>query len=307
LQISDCGLVDSKFVQRSMMDLEFTEEQIERYSRHIILQEIGGVGQQKLLRSSVFVVGAGGLGSPVLLYLAAAGVGKLGVADSDRVELSNLHRQIVHTEADIGRSKVLSAAEAIKRINSDCQVQVIDERLTAANIRDAVKGYDVVLDGSDNFPTRFLIADCCWFERIPLVSAAVVRFEGQLFTVLPGQGNPCYRCIVPEPPPADLVPTCRAAGVMGAVVGVMGTLQATEAIKVLLGIGEPMSHRMLLYDALTCEFRTVKRPTDPACPLCGPNATITELVQYDQAACCGPTSEPAVGEGKCCETDTCCT
>jgi len=264
-----------------MSALGLTEEQVVRYSRHIILPEVGGAGQRKLLDSSAFVVGAGGLGSPALLYLAAAGVGRLGVADSDSVELSNLQRQIIHETADLGRSKVVSADKAVRAINPECTVQTFPERLTAANIRQVLGGYDVVLDGSDNFPTRFLVADCCWLEGIPLVSAAVLRFEGQLMSVLPGKGNPCYRCLLPGPPPPGLVPACQEGGVLGAVAGVMGTVQAVEALKVLLGIGAQMSHCMLMYDALACRFWTLKRVSDPACPLCGPARKITEPVQYD--------------------------
>ena len=264
-----------------MSSFQFTEEQIERYSRHILLPEVGGEGQKKLINSSAFVVGAGGLGSPALLYLAAAGVGKLGIVDADTVDLSNLQRQIAHGTSDVGRSKVLSAAEAIREINPECEVQVFSERLSIENVRQMVRGYDVVLDGSDNFPTRFLVADCCRFENIPLVSAAVLRFEGQLMTVLPGKGNPCYRCLFPEPPPPGLVPSCQEAGVLGAVVGVMGTLQTVEALKILLGIGDTMSHRFLLYDALEFSFTTMKRAPDPECPLCGDNPSITGLVEYD--------------------------
>jgi adenylyltransferase/sulfurtransferase len=264
-----------------MSALRFTEEQIHRYSRHIILKEVGGAGQKKLLSSSALVVGAGGLGSPALLYLAAAGVGRLGVADGDVVELSNLQRQVIHKTEDIGKSKVLSAQEAIGNINPDCKVDVFPERLNTTNIRQAVRGYDVVLDGSDNFPTRFLVADCCRLQEIPLVSAAVLRFEGQLLTVLPGKGNPCYRCLISEPPPPGAIPTCQEAGILGAVVGVMGTLQAAEAIKFLLGIGTTMSHRLLIYDALACEFTPVERALDPRCPLCGDNPTVTDLIDYE--------------------------
>ena len=264
-----------------MSGFEFTEEQIERYSRHILLPEVSGAGQQKLIESSAFVVGAGGLGSPALLYLAAAGVGKLGVADGDAVDLSNLQRQVVHGTSDLGTNKARSAEQTIRDINPDCDIQVFPERLTADNIRDTLRGYDVVLDGSDNFPTRFLVADCCWFERIPLISAAVLRFEGQLMTILPGSGNPCYRCHIPEPPPSGLVPSCQEAGVLGAVVGVMGSLQTAEALKLLMGIGDPMSHRLLLYDAFGCTFMQVARRPDPACPLCGTEPRITDLVEYD--------------------------
>ncbi len=264
-----------------MSHFNFTEEQIERYSRHILLPEVGGVGQGKLMNSSAFVVGAGGLGSPALLYLAAAGVGKLGIADGDVVDLSNLQRQIAHGTSDVGRSKVLSAEEAVKEINPECEVETFSQRLCIDNIRQIMSGYDVVLDGSDNFPTRFLVADCCRFENIPLVSAAVLRFEGQLMTVLPGKGNPCYRCLFPEPPPPGFIPSCQEAGVLGAVVGVMGTLQTVEALKVLLGVGDVMSHRFLLYDALEFSFATMKRACDPECPLCGENPSINHLIQYD--------------------------
>lgn len=262
-------------------DFGFTEEQIQRYSRHILLPEVGVEGQTKLLASSALVVGAGGLGSPALLYLAAAGVGRLGVADGDAVELSNLQRQIIHGTSDLGRSKVLSAEEKIREINPDCQVEVFPERLTAKNIPQVVRGHDVVLDGSDNFPTRFLVADCCWFEKIPLVSAAVLRFEGQLMSILPGEGNPCYRCFIPEPPPPGLVPSCQEAGILGAVAGVMGTLQTVEALKIVLDIGTSMSHHLVVYDATRCQFTTLERVADPACPLCGVTRTITDLAEYD--------------------------
>ena len=278
-----------------MGDVDFTEEQIERYSRHILLPEVGVEGQLAFGSARILVVGAGGLGSPALLYLAAAGVGRLGVADGDVVELSNLQRQIIHTTADLGRNKVVSAEETIRQINPDCRVQAYPERLTAENIRQVVREYDVVLDGCDNFPTRFLVSDCCRFEGIPLVSAAVLRFEGQLLTVLPGAGNPCYRCFLPEPPPPGLVPSCQQAGVLGVVVGVMGTLQAAEALKLVGGMGRPMSHELLLYDALTCRFRTVKRGLDPDCPLCGANQTITDLVEYDVSCAVDPDSPAGLG------------
>ena len=265
----------------------FTAEQIERYSRHILLPEMGGEGQRRLLNSSAFVVGAGGLGSPALLYLAAAGVGRIGIADYDIVELSNLQRQIVHGTGDLGRNKTLSAQEAVAEINPDCAVFTCAEHLRAPNIRQVLSGFDVVLDGSDNFPTRFLVADCCWLEGIPLVSAAVLQFEGQLLTVLPGEGKPCYRCYVPQPPPPGLVPSCREAGVLGAAVGVMGSLQAVEALKLLLGIGELLTDKLLVYDALEGTFSRLRRAAHPGCPLCGAPGSITELVEYDLS--CTPT------------------
>jgi len=274
-----------------MSSPEFTEEEIERYSRHILLHEVGGAGQRKLMDSSALAAGAGGLGSAALLYLAAAGVGRIGVVDSDVVELSNLQRQIIHRTSDVGRSKVASAEEKIGEINPQCRVEVFGERLNVNNIGGLVKGYDVVLDCSDNFPTRFLVADCCRFESVPLVSAAVVRFEGQLMTVLPGEGNPCYRCFIPEPPPVGLAASCQEAGVLGAAVGVMGTLQAVEALKVLMGIGDIMSHRFLAYDALACRFMMASRAPDPDCSLCGAEPTITGLVQYDVSCTTAPGPE----------------
>jgi adenylyltransferase/sulfurtransferase len=296
-----------------MADLGFTDDEVERYSRHILLPDVGGAGQRKLMDSSAFVVGAGGLGSPALLYLAAAGVGRIGLADADVFELSNLQRQIVHQTRDVGSPKVASAERAIRALNPDCKVEALGERLAAGNIRETIRSYDVVLDGSDNFPTRFLVADCCWFERVPLVSAAVLRFEGQLLTVLPGplsgpggagrkrpgEGNPCYRCFLPEPPPPGSIPSCQEAGVLGAVVGVMGTLQATEATKLLLGAGEQMGDRLLLYDALDCSFHSFARAKDPACPLCGEAPSITDLVEYSLS--CEPVAGRAGGaEASCC-------
>lgn len=270
-----------------MSAIDFTEEQIDRYSRHIILEDVGGAGQAKLLGSSVFVVGAGGLGSPSLLYLAAAGVGRIGFADSDAVELSNLQRQVIHGVSDIGKNKALSAEDAIRALNPDCRAEPLPERLAIDNVREIAKDYDLILDGSDNFPTRFLVADACWFEGKPLVTAAVLRFEGQLMTVAPGEDNPCYRCTYPEPPPADLTTSCREAGVLGTVVGVMGVLQATEALKTILGIGKGLSRRMLVYDALGAEFRTLGRRRDPECPLCGEKSSISTLAEVRQECCPG--------------------
>jgi len=264
-----------------MSGLEFTEGQVERYSRNILLSEIGGGGQKKLLGSNVFMVGAGGLGSPALLYLAAAGIGKIGVADGDDVELSNLQRQIIHRTPDVGKSKTVSAEAAIHKLNPDCEVEIYSNRLDMKNIREVIHGYNLVLDGSDNFPTRYMVADACWLEGIPLVSAASVRFQGQLMTLVPGDGNPCYRCIFPEPPPPGSVPSCQEAGVLGAVVGVMGTLQVVEAVKVLLGIGDILSHKLLIYDALNSRFMTVKRSLDPECPLCGLSRSITEPTELE--------------------------
>jgi len=257
--------------------MDFRDDQIHRYARHILLQEVGGIGQEKLLSAKVLVVGAGGLGSPVILYLAAAGVGTIGVVDDDAVDLSNLQRQIAHTTARVGTPKVTSAAEAVAAINSDVKLVPHHMRLNAANIMDVLAGYDVVVDGSDNFATRFLVNDACFFARKTLVSAAVLRFDGQLATFKPHAGGPCYRCIYPEAPPPGIVPSCSEAGILGAVAGVMGTLQATEVLKEILSVGQGMSGRLLIYDALTTAFRTVKVNPDPECVLCSSTATIKDL------------------------------
>ncbi len=259
------------------MDLDFTEDEIQRYSRHILLREVGGIGQARLRAARVLVIGAGGLGSPLMLYLAAAGVGTLGAIDDDVVDLSNLQRQIAHTTGRIGVAKVASAALAAKAINPGVTVEVYETRLTAFNALDLIGRYDIVCDGSDNFATRFLIADACALAKRTLVSAAVLRFDGQLSVFKPHRGGPCYRCLYAEAPPPGLVPSCSEAGVLGAVTGVMGTLQATEVLKEILEIGETLSGRVLIWDALDARFRTIKLRPDPACALCGPDATIHDL------------------------------
>ena len=233
--------------------MSFDESQIERYARHIILPEVGGQGQARLLDSKVLVVGAGGLGSPLLLYLAAAGVGTLGIIDDDRVSLSNLQRQVIHNSDALGTPKVESAERAIKAINPDVTVITLEERLTAENVMDLVSNYDLVADGSDNFATRFLINDACYLARKTLVSAAILRFDGQLstFKAHEGEGHPCYRCIFREPPPPGLIPSCAEGGILGAVAGSMGSLQSTEVLKELLGIGESLSGTLIIYDALS--------------------------------------------------------
>jgi len=263
------------------MDLTFTEDEIGRYSRHILLAEVGGIGQAKLRDASVLIVGAGGLGSPALLYLAAAGVGTVGIIDDDRVELSNLQRQVAHTTDRLGAPKVRSAAEAAQAINPGVRVETHETRLTAANALQLIGRYDLVLDGSDNFPTRFLVADASVLARRTLVSAAVLRFDGQLAVFKPHAGGPCYRCLHPAPPPPGLVPSCSEAGILGAVTGVMGSLQATEALKEILGIGETLAGRLLIWDALTARMRTIRLPRDPACPLCGEHPSITDLSAHE--------------------------
>ncbi|HXQ50235.1 MAG TPA: molybdopterin-synthase adenylyltransferase MoeB [Stellaceae bacterium] len=254
-----------------MADSVLTEAQFERYARHLILDEVGEDGQAKLMAARVLVVGAGGLGSPILLYLAAAGVGTLGIVDDDTVDLSNLQRQIVHPTSRIGVAKVESARRTLAEINPEIAVEPHRVRLDAANAEALVGAYDIVADGSDNFPTRYLLNDVCHKLAKPLVAAALSPFEGQLSTFKSylGKPHPCYRCLFREPPPPGAVPRCEEAGILGAVAGVIGTLQATEVLKELLGIGESLSGRLLIYDALRSDFHRVKLPRDPECPTCG--------------------------------------
>lgn len=261
--------------------IEFSDEQIERYSRHIILKEVGGKGQEKIARARVLVIGAGGLGSPVAYYLAAAGVGTLGIVDSDAVDLSNLQRQILHRTADVGRPKVQSALEKLAALNPDVTLVPHRERLTSANVLSVLDGYDIVVDGTDNFPARFLINDACVMSKKPLVHGGILRFEGQLTTILPGQG-PCYRCLFPEPPPPGFVPSCQEAGVLGAIAGVIGTLQATEALKLILGVGETLAGYLLTVNLLSMEFRRVRIPKNRECEICGEHPTIMELFDYPE-------------------------
>lgn len=262
--------------------MDFSEEQIQRYARHIILSEVGGTGQAKLIESRVLVVGAGGLGSPALMYLAAAGVGTIGVVDDDKVSLSNLQRQIVHTSDRVGEDKTESAAATLAAINPEVSVVRHTQRMNAGNVMDLIADYDVVADGSDNFETRFLLNDACHMGGKTLVSAAILRFDGQLSTFKSNEGgeNPCYRCIFPDAPPPGLIPSCAEGGVLGALAGTMGSMQATEVMKELLGIGESLSGTLLIYDGLATSFRKVKVRPDPACKLCGAQATITDLSSH---------------------------
>lgn len=265
--------------------MAFTNEQLERYSRHIILKEIGVKGQKKLLNGKVLIIGAGGLGAPAALYLAAAGVGTIGIVDADVVDLSNLQRQVIHTTPDLGKKKVESAAETMRAINPDITVNTYHEFVSAANIMDLIRDYDFILDGTDNFPAKFLINDACVMAGKPFSHAGIIRFRGQLTTVIPGQG-PCYRCIFKNPPPKDAVPTCKQAGVIGAMAGVIGCLQAMEAIKYLTGAGDLLVGYLLTYDALKMEFHKVKLPPrGKGCAVCSDTPTITELIDYEQAAC----------------------
>jgi adenylyltransferase/sulfurtransferase len=272
-----------------MHTMAFTDDQLHRYSRHLLLPEFSGRAQQALLDARALVIGAGGLGSAAIYYLAAAGVGHLTILDADTVELSNLQRQIIHTNADLGSPKAESAAAKVRALNPDVTVEPRVERFTVKNARELVATHDVVIDGSDNFETRYLSNDACFFERKPLCFAAVLRFEGQASTFFPGQPipsfsdekseilSPCYRCLFPEPPPAGLVPSCAEAGVLGVTVGQMGMVQAAEAIKIITGVGEPLVGRFQLFDGLNTTWRTIKLKRSPGCPLCGDTPTITKL------------------------------
>ena len=264
--------------------MAFTNEQLERYSRHIILQEVGVKGQKKLLNASVLIIGAGGLGAPAALYLAAAGVGTIGIVDADEVDLSNLQRQVIHTTNDVGKAKVKSAAETMEAINPDVTVKTYRTFVDSSNIMDLIKDYDFIIDGTDNFPAKFLINDACVRAEKPFSHAGIIRFKGQLMTYVPGEG-PCYRCVFKNPPPKDAVPTCKQAGVIGAMGGVIGSLQAMEAIKYIIGKGDLLTGKLLTYDALKMEFHTIKLPKDDHCAVCGDEPTITELIDYEQAEC----------------------
>jgi len=258
-----------------------SDEELNRYARHLVLREVGGVGQAKIRRARVLVVGAGGLGNPVALYLAAAGIGKLGLVDDDAVSLSNLQRQILFKTADIGRLKVEAGAQALKALNPGVEIEAHAVRLTAANVMDLLAGYDIVADGSDNFATRFLLNDACFFAKKTLVSAAVTEFEGQLATYKGhASGCPCYRCLFPEPPPPGTVANCSETGVLGAAAGVMGSLQGLEVLKEAAGLGTGLAGKILTYKALSTDFRIACLPKDPGCALCGTAPTITDLSRH---------------------------
>jgi molybdopterin/thiamine biosynthesis adenylyltransferase len=284
--------------------VSFTEDQVRRYARHIILPGIGGDGQQKLMDARVLVIGAGGLGSPASMYLAAAGVGTIGLVDFDEVELSNLQRQLLHDTSDVGRPKVDSGKERLDDINPNVEVVAHKTLLTSDNAFDILGDYDVIVDGTDNFPVRYLVNDATQMLGKPLVYGSIYQWEGQASVFLPGQEAPCYRCLFPEPPPPGTVPSCAEGGVFGVLPGIIGSVQAVEAIKLVLGVGEPLAGRLLIYDALSNEFTTVKLRWDPDCPVCGKHPTVTELIDYE--AFCGlapgqapPEAEhtPAAGQG----------
>jgi len=260
--------------------MKLTDAQIERYSRQLILPNIGGKGQEKILNAKVLVIGAGGLGSPVSLYLASAGVGKIGIVDSDKVELNNLQRQIVHSTDTVGTPKVESAKKRLNAINPEIEIISHNLRITSANIMEIIKDYDIVVDGSDNFPTRFLVNDACVLSKKPLSHGGIFRFDGQAITILPGE-SACYRCLFSEPPPPGLVPSCQEAGILGVVAGIIGTIQANEVLKYILGVGELLTGKLLVFNALDSSFRQVKVPKDPDCPVCGKNPTVTKLIDYE--------------------------
>jgi molybdopterin/thiamine biosynthesis adenylyltransferase len=260
------------------------DEQIERYSRHILLQDVGGAGQQKILNAKVLIIGAGGLGAPAALYLAAAGVGTLGIIDGDRVDLSNLQRQVIHFTPDVGKPKVQSAKEKINQLNPDVNVVTYEDVVHAGNILDIIKDYDFILDGTDNFSAKFLINDACVMAGKPYSHGGILRFDGQSMTVIPGE-TACYRCVFHSPPPKNAVPTCSQAGVLGAIAGMLGTIQATEVLKYIVGFGDLLTNRMLIFNAKTMAFRNAKFNRNPKCGVCGENPTVTSLIDYEQPVC----------------------
>ena len=262
---------------------DFTEEELLRYSRHILLKDVGVEGQEKIRNGKVLVVGAGGLGAPVALYLAAAGVGTIGIVDGDVVDLSNLQRQVIHFTGDVGLPKVESARDKMLAINPNVKVNTIREFLMSDNALDIIKDYDFIVDGTDNFPVKFLINDACVMAGKPFSHGGILRFEGQTFTHLPGTA--CYRCLFKSPPPANAVPTCSQAGVLGAIAGMLGTIQAAETLKYLTGVGELLTNKLLTFNAKTMDFRKINTRRQASCAICGDNPTITELIDYEQAVC----------------------
>jgi adenylyltransferase/sulfurtransferase len=270
--------------------MQLSNEEIRRYSRHLILPEVGLAGQKKICATSVLCIGAGGLGSPIAMYLAAAGIGKLGIVDFDTVDFSNLQRQILHTDADVGRPKAQSAKETIAGINPNCEVVIHNTRISSENAFELIAPYDIVVDGTDNFPTRYLTNDACVLLKKANVYGSIFRFEGQASVFAPHLGGPCYRCLYPEPPPPGMVPSCAEGGVLGVLPGIIGCIQATEILKLALGKGSSLVGRLMLFNALDMKFRELKLRRDPQCPLCGDSPTITKLIDYEQF--CGIQPEP---------------
>ena len=271
--------------------MELNNDEIRRYSRHLILPEVGLAGQKKIKAASVLCIGAGGLGSPIAMYLAAAGIGKIGIVDFDTVDFSNLQRQILHTDADVGRSKAESAKETIRGINPHCEVVLHNTRISSENALDLIRPYDIVVDGTDNFPTRYLTNDACVILKKPNVYGSIFRFEGQASVFAPHLGGPCYRCLYPEPPPPGMVPSCAEGGVLGVLPGIIGCIQATEILKLAIGKGNLLVGRLLLFNALDMKFRELKLRRDPACPVCGEHPTIKELIDYEVFCGIEPTKE----------------
>ena len=272
--------------------MELNNDEIRRYSRHLILPEVGLAGQKRIKATSVLCIGAGGLGSPIAMYLAAAGVGKIAIVDFDTVDYSNLQRQILHTDADVGRSKAESAKETIRGINPNCEVVIHNTRISSENALDLIQPYDIVVDGTDNFPTRYLTNDACVLLKKPNVYGSIFRFEGQASVFAPHLGGPCYRCLYPEPPPPGMVPSCAEGGVLGVLPGIVGCIQATEILKLALGKGNLLVGRLLLFNALDMKFRELKLRRDPACPVCGDHPTIKELIDYETFCGIVPEAEP---------------
>jgi molybdopterin/thiamine biosynthesis adenylyltransferase len=266
-----------------------TPDEVMRYSRHMIMGQVGPVGQRKLRAASVLIIGAGGLGSPVAIYLALAGVGTIGIVDFDIVDLSNLQRQLLHQTPDVGKTKLQSAKESLAAYNPNVEVRLHSTPITSDNAFEIIRDYDIVVNGADNFATRYLVNDACYMLGKTLVDGSILLFDGQATVYKPGHG--CYRCLYPAPPPPGLVPSCAEAGVLGAITGIVGAIQSTEVFKEILDIGDPLVGRLLLIDALTMEFRTMKLRQDPECPLCGENPTVTELIDYDQFCGTPPITE----------------
>ena len=276
--------------------MSFSEDEVRRYARHIILPGIGGEGQRKLMEASVLVIGAGGLGSPAAMYLAAAGVGTIGLVDFDRVELSNLQRQLLHDTDDVGRPKVDSARERLAELNPNVDVRTHPVLLSSENAFEVLGDYDVVVDGTDNFPVRYLVNDASQMLGKPLVYGSIYQWEGQASVFLPGPNTPCYRCLFPEPPPPGTVPSCAEGGVFGVLPGIIGSIQAVEAIKLVLGVGESLAGTLVLYDAMRNEFTSVKLRWDPDCPVCGKHPTVTELIDYEAFCGLAPGQAPPEAE-----------
>ena len=272
--------------------MQLNNEEIRRYSRHLILPEVGLAGQKRIKATSVLCIGAGGLGSPIAMYLAAAGIGKIGIVDFDTVDYSNLQRQILHTDADVGRSKAESAKETIQGINPHCEVVIHNTRISSENALDLIRPYDIVVDGTDNFPTRYLTNDACVILKKPNVYGSIFRFEGQASVFAPHLGGPCYRCLYPEPPPPGMVPSCAEGGVLGVLPGIIGCIQTTEILKLALAKGNLLVGRLLLFNALDMKFRELKLRRDPQCPVCGDHPTIKELIDYEQFCGIVPDPEP---------------